>query len=110
MLHIHWTPTYRTPPWATHQRLTGLKARELVVTDCCYCNMPANQTACSLIVPLPPPLGMEGQEQMDWFMWASGAGFYEAIQHIECGPGYGCKKNPRRLIGKHLREWRRYGY
>lgn len=102
-VHIYAPPTVTTPPWATHERLRDVSARERVWADCCNCWMPADETACTITGPLDLPKGMPHDELMDW-MDGVGGYYYDPYVTIKCGAGYGCDANPRRRWGKHLRE------
>jgi len=103
MLHILYTPTISTPPWATHERLANCAADEIVIADCCLCKMRADETVCVISRAPDIPKGLTRKEWEDW-VYGNAAYFYDPAVTITCGEGFGCKANPRRLIGRHLRE------
>lgn len=104
LLHIFAPETISLPPWATHERLAGLRGSDKVLTSCCCCKMPADETVCTIVVPPPIPLGMKRKREVMKWVNSHSAYFYDPEQRIECGPGFGCNANPRRKIGRHLRE------
>lgn len=118
-LHVLWTPTICRPWWPTNQRFPNFPTT--VVAECCLCKMPRKDTVARVVTSYDPPLGGLGCYQeppMPWerkrgrkskkARWAkpyypTGA-YYDDRVEIVCAPDRGCKKNPRRLIGRHLRE------
>jgi hypothetical protein len=66
--------------------------------------MPAFETMASILCAPDIPLGMNDAEFMEWIE-GNAACYYDPETRIECGPDLGCKKNPRRKIGVHLRCW-----
>lgn len=111
---------FKTPPWAAHERLAGLRADEMVLTDCCFCRMRADETVA--VIRRPPddpnhgrsyshvkwvkgqPRWDRGREHRHWWM-----SYYDAEQRLFCGPGFGCAANPRRKRGSQLRSYWKYG-
>jgi hypothetical protein len=114
--HVLSTPSIARPWWPTHQRFP--QAPITVLTDCCCCRMRRSDTVARLVTTYDPPLGGFGCYQKpaaDWQEkegpWAKAdiptGAYYAPRVEIECAPQKGCKLNPRRRWGKHLREmWR----
>lgn len=109
------------PWWPTEERW-NISPAEKVRTDCCYRRVPASETICRLRTQEIPvggrgdyhecepwlstiyengePVGQE-YRAVDWFTYAS---YYDSTWRVECNPDGGCKANPRKRRGMHLRE------
>lgn len=78
-------------------------------TDCCCCKMPARETDVRIRSFFDYPkggLGGESGPTDDYFIpfdYPTGA-YYDPELEIRCSDGFGCNANPRRKIGRHLRE------
>lgn len=103
--HIYSPAYIKLPKWATHERLSGLKCDDIVVTDCCLCRMRADETTVEIVTGHPLPHGLDldamTEEERSGWLWGT---FYESWQNIECGEGFGCTVKPRRRASRHLRE------
>ena len=63
---------------------TNVTGNEVVLCNRCYCKMPLRE----LLVQVYDP----------------GLSYYGSTHTYHCAPGKGCDANPRRMIGRHLRE------
>jgi hypothetical protein len=109
-IHILRTDSIARPWWRTDERASA-HAGHKVLTDCCCCRMPAEETDCRIVSPWDPPHGDLGcfQEPPDLAASAdvpTGA-YYEPRLEIRCAAGFGCDANPKKRRGRHLREWMR---
>ena len=120
MLHILHTPAQsRTPWWPTHQRFP--EAPTSIITDCCCCRMRRAETVCRVVSYFDfPKGGLSSPADYQWPKSAWGeeydrplfptGSYCEADVRVECAPDRGCKRNPRRKIGRDLREmWHAHG-
>lgn len=97
------------PWWPTEQR-TDAAPDDKVRTDCCYRRVLASETICRIRCQEVPHGGW-GNYQLEWFFeygpkpvdWFDFASYYDATLRIECNPDGGCKVNPRKKLGMHLR-------
>lgn len=104
-IHICRDNHFQLPAWATHERLSGCPADEMVLTDCCCCRVRADETVCVIRTGPAPPTGddwpasdtWEGHwSEADRLWWAS---YYDATHTITCGPGFGCNARPAKRLG-----------
>jgi len=99
-LHIYAPAFIKTPPWATHERLSDVSADEIVFPDCCLCKMRADETICQIVTGVPLPRGLSDEEYRER-IWEQ---YYEPYVEINCAPGFGCNVKLRRRTSRHLRE------
>jgi hypothetical protein len=107
---------YSTPPWAAHERLTGLAAHEIVHPECCYRRMRADE--CVAVCRFQPDCPEHGARHYhikflkahppwdadrEHRLWC--ASYYDPDYRLFCGPGMGCNADPKRRRGAGGRRW-----
>ena len=79
-------PTGGWGPWRLVLRVEPNLKESDVLPKCCCCYTPAHDTAMRVYHEKNP--------------------YYSSWNEFRCMPGRGCRKNPKKRLGYHLREYR----